>query len=82
MTEKDHFFALGVTQREKVGYTSTFAGITFEDIIASLVVEKMQNHEDHHHELLYIVLQYPEVKLIQRNTAVSHEAPYRHRKYR
>lgn len=38
VTDKDPFFARGISQREKVSYSSTFAGITFEDINAMMVM--------------------------------------------
>ena len=37
-TNDKHYYARGVTEREKVSFTSTFSGITFEDITTMLTM--------------------------------------------
>lgn len=44
-----HYYARGVTEREKVSFTSTFAGVTFEDITTMLTMAdnaKRENREE------------------------------------
>lgn len=48
-TDKKMFYARGITQREKVAFSSTFAGVTFEDMISMLTMAdnaKRDNREE------------------------------------
>lgn len=45
-TNEKHFFARGITQREKVSFTSTFSGITFEDITSMLTMADNAKREN------------------------------------
>lgn len=38
VTKDPHYHAKGITEREKVSYTSTFSGLTFEDMTAMLTM--------------------------------------------
>ena len=49
ITKDPHYYARGVTEREKVSFTSTFAGVTFEDITTILTMAdnaKRDNREE------------------------------------
>lgn len=45
-TDDKHFHARGITQREKVSFTSTFSGITFEDITSMLTMADNAKREN------------------------------------
>lgn len=38
MTKDPHYYAKGITEREKVSFTSTFSGLTFEDMTTMLTM--------------------------------------------
>lgn len=38
VTDDPHYYARGVTEREKVSFTSTFSGVTFEDMTTMLTM--------------------------------------------
>lgn len=49
VTTDKHYYAKGITEREKVSFTSTFAGLTFEDMTAMLTMAdnaKRANREE------------------------------------
>jgi hypothetical protein len=45
-TNKKHFYSRGITQREKVSFTSTFSGITFEDITSMITMADNAKREN------------------------------------
>ena len=38
VTRDPHYYAKGISEREKVSFTSTFSGVTYEDIVAMLTM--------------------------------------------
>jgi len=49
MSTDPHYYAKGITEREKVSFTSTFSGLTFEDMTAMLTMAdnaKRENREE------------------------------------
>lgn len=45
-TSNKHFYAKGITEREKASFTSTFSGITFEDITSMLTMADNAKREN------------------------------------